>query len=98
MLTGEKMEQMKKDLIEWYTSTRTRLIALMEESSPVGTIQLSPSEQVERFLNMTPEDWQQELYRIGVRYKGLPNEEELIRTDVQDFLSYIRQHLQRSAT
>jgi len=98
MLSKQRLEEVRGNLITWYTTKRSRLIKVMEEAGAVGTVKLSPSDQVERFLHMTDEEWQQELYRIGLRYKGLPNEEELVTTDVQDFLSYIREHLQRSVS
>lgn len=88
VLSGPKLDKLKEELRTWYLDTRERLIQALEEGGyPYGSIPLTPSEQVERFFSMTPEDWQDMIASLTERHRGEPNAQELVRKDLEEFAS-----------
>jgi len=94
LIDGPELDKIKKELVEWYLNTRAWLIEAMESGGyPYGNRQLSPSEQIERFLQMTPEEWDYMESRLMERYRGRPNQRELVEADLKDYSRRMTQAL-----
>ena len=87
IITGPALDEIAKELTEWYLETRERLIREIESPYPYGSVPLTPREQVERFVSMTPEDWEGITNKLTERHRGKPNAEELVRKDLEAFVA-----------
>lgn len=87
VITGPALDKLAKDLAAWYIKTREALIQSLEEGYPYGSVPLTPREQVDNFLSMTPEDWQDLSRQLTERHRGKPNAQELVRKDLEDFVA-----------
>ncbi|KKN06628.1 hypothetical protein LCGC14_1075270 [marine sediment metagenome] len=87
IVTGPALDAIAKDLAAWYIDTREKLIQGLEEGYPYGSVPLSPSEQIDRFLSMTPEDWEALTAKLTDRHRGKPNAEALVRKDLEEFVA-----------
>lgn len=85
LITGPELDKVKGELVEWYQTTREMLIKALEEGYPYGSLELSPAEQLQRFLDMTPEESQYMATRLAERYRGLPNQNELVEADLKAY-------------
>ena len=85
MSTGPQMDKMRKELVDWWLSTRQRLIAAMEEGYPYRSTKMTTDEQIDTFVNMQDTDWITLVDRLKARFKGEPNQEELIRNELQRY-------------
>ncbi len=85
IITGPTLDELAKELTRWYINTREFLIQALEEGYPYGSAPLSPREQVERFMSMTPEDWQDLTAKLIDRHRGKPDAEALARKDLEEF-------------
>jgi hypothetical protein len=87
IITGPSLDEIAKESAAWYIKTRERLIQALEEGYPYGSIPLTPSEQVERFMSMTQEDWNGLVAKLVDRHRGKPDAEALARKDLEDFVN-----------
>ena len=87
LVSGPSLDEMAKELSSWYLETRERLIQVLEEGYPYGSIPFTPREQVDRFMSMTPEDWEDLTAKLTERHRGQPKAEELVRKDLEDFVA-----------
>lgn len=87
IVTGPALDELVRELTAWYIDTRERLIQALEEGYPYGSVPLTPSQQVDRFMSMTPEDWEALTDKLADRHRGKPKAEELVRQDLEDFVS-----------
>ncbi len=87
VITGPALDELVKELTAWYVQERERLIQALEEGYPYGSIPLTPREQVERFMTMTPQDWESLTDKLTDRHRGKPNAEELVRKDLETFVN-----------
>lgn len=87
LITGPSLDELAKELTAWYIKTREELIQALEEGYPYGSIPLSPREQIDKFLSMTPEDWEDMTSKLAERHRGKPNADELVRKDLEDFVT-----------
>jgi len=87
LITGPKLDQVVEVVRQWYLTTRAKLIAALEEGYPYGSVPITPQQQVERFLSMTPEDLQVLMAKLVERHRGEPNAQKLARQDLEDYLS-----------
>jgi hypothetical protein len=85
LVTGPELDKLKGELVEWYQATRKMLIEALEEGYPYGSHALSPGEQLQRFMDMTPEETQHMAVRLAERYRGLPNQNELVEADLKAY-------------
>ncbi len=85
IITGPTLDELATELTAWYIETRELLIQALEEGYPYGSAPLSPREQVERFMDMTPEDWQDLTAKLIDRHRGKPDAEALARKDLEEF-------------
>jgi len=85
MMTGPKLDEMKRQLVAWWLNARQRLIAALEEGYPYRSIQQTPEEQIRNFVSMGPVDWTNLADRLKERFKGEPNQEELVQTEMQKY-------------
>jgi len=86
IITGPSLDEIAKEATAWYIRTREELIQALEEGYPYGSVPLTPSEQVDRFMSMTPEDWEALTDKLADRHRGKPKAEELVREDLEDFV------------
>ena len=86
-ITGPMVDEAVEELHKWYLDTAAALMDALSEGYPYGSVPLSPSEQVARFVSMTPEDWKSLIAKLVERYRGQPNAEELARSDLKDYVS-----------
>ena len=87
LITGPSLDSIAKDLTAWYLETRETLIQALSEGYPYGSVPLTPSEQIDRFMSMTPEDWEGLTNKLTERHRGKPNAEELVRKDLEEFVA-----------
>lgn len=87
IITGPSLDEVVSELSQWYINTREALIQAMEEGYPYGSVPLTPSEQVERFMTMTQQDWDDLTASLADRHRGKPKAEELVRKDLEDFVT-----------
>mgnify|MGYP000126209110 CR=1 FL=1 len=87
IVTGPSLDEVAKEAAAWYIKTREELIQALEEGYPYGSVPLTPSEQVDRFISMTPEDWEALTNKLTDRHRGKPKAEELVREDLEDFVA-----------
>lgn len=85
MMTGPKLDEMKTELVSWWLGTRQRLIAALEEGYPYRSIQQTPDEQIQKFTSMGPMDWESLTDRLKERFKGEPNQAELVQAEMQKY-------------
>ena len=85
LITGPTLDELAKELTTWYIETREFLIQALEEGYPYGSVPLTPREQVERFMAMSPEDWQDMTAQLIDRHRGKPDAEALARKDLEEF-------------
>lgn len=90
-LSGPQLDKAVKLTQQWYAETRQRLIKALEEHHPYGTVEVSPTEQYQSYLEMTPEDWDALIAQLQNRYRGLPNVRELVDKDLARYVA--RMHL-----
>jgi len=86
IIAGPELDKIKKELIEWYLTTREWLINTLEEGGyPYGAHELSPAEQLQKFMAMTPEEWRYMTTKLAERYRGRPDQRELVEADLRDY-------------
>ena len=85
-IDGERLDKIAVNLHTWFVLKKKWLIDQLEAGGyPFGNVPLSEREQLTRFINMTPTDWQ-DLYRgLQLRHRGQPNAQELVMTDINSF-------------
>lgn len=82
VLSGQQLEQIRELSTQWYVQTRQKLIKALEMGTPYGAVHLSPEEQYMNFVGMQPEDWSALIAQLNNRYRGLPNQRELVNSDL----------------
>lgn len=85
MMTGPKLDQMKGELVSWWLDTRARLIAALEEGYPYRSAELSPDEQIQKFVSMRGPDWEGLTARLTERFKGEPNQQDLVLAELTKY-------------
>ena len=89
IITGPKLDEAKRQLTDWYLRTRESLIKAMEEGYPYGSRELSPQEQLQKFVEMGPEDWQFLRTRLTERHRGQPNQRELVEDNIRKYIAHM---------
>lgn len=98
LITGPTLDELAKELTEWYINTRELLIQALEEGYPYGSVPLTPREQIDKFMSMTSEDWSGLVTKLVDRHRGKPNAEALAREDLEDYVNKMnRQAFSRRA-
>ncbi len=87
LITGPSLDELAKELSAWYIKTREELLQALEEGYPYGSVPLTPREQVDKFMSMTPEDWEGLVAKLVDRHRGKPNAEALARKDLEDYVA-----------
>ncbi|KKM04643.1 hypothetical protein LCGC14_1577110, partial [marine sediment metagenome] len=87
LITGPTLDELAKELANWYINTRELLIQALEEGYPYGSAPLTPREQIDRFMSMTPEDWEGLVSKLVDRHRGKPDAEVLARKDLEDYVA-----------
>ncbi|KKK88738.1 hypothetical protein LCGC14_2740140 [marine sediment metagenome] len=86
-ITGPSLDELVKELSSWYIKTRGELIQALEEGYPYGSTPLTPRQQVDKFMSMTPEDWEGLVSKLVDRHRGKPDAEALARKDLEDYVA-----------
>lgn len=87
IITGPKLDQVAEILRQWYLDSRQRLIKVLEEGYPYGSVPVTPQQQVEKFLSMTSEDMQVLMTKLVARHRGEPNAQALAREELEDYIT-----------
>ena len=87
LVSGPVLDEIVQEVTAWYIETREWLIQNLEEGYPYGSVPLSPSEQIDRFLSMTPEDWEALTAKLTDRHRGKPDAEAQVRKDLEEFVA-----------
>lgn len=85
-INGPRLERIKKEVEEWYFRKREMLIAAMEEEYPYGAVRLEPTEQFQRFMTMTPEDWLNVVVQLQNRYRGDPEMHDKVSNEISSYV------------
>lgn len=87
-LGGPQLDKTVDRVVAMYAQRRQRLIAALEEGGyPYGGRKLTASEQISRFIEMVPEDYQSLVIKLNDKYRGLPNAYDLVNKDLAAFIS-----------
>ncbi len=86
-ITGPMIDTAVEELRRWYLETSMRLMEALEEGYPYGSEVQTPEEQLDRFFSLTPVDWDKLAAKLQLRYRGQPNVQELIRADIQEYIT-----------
>lgn len=86
IITGPELDKIAEDLKKWYLDTREFLIQALEEGYPYGNVPMSPSQQVDKFLSMTQEDWQVLISRLAERHRGKPDIQNVVQQELRDYI------------
>ncbi len=86
-VTGPKMDQAVAVLRQWYLDTRMKLIEVLEEGYPYGSSIQSPQQQLTTFFSMESADWEELAAKLQLRYRGQDNAPELVRADIQEYVT-----------
>ena len=89
-MTGPALDRMQKRLVKWYLSERTRLVKLLEEEYPYGSVPLTGAQQREKFASMTQSDWGILADKLRQRHMGEPNEDKLVEDDLRRYVERMR--------
>jgi hypothetical protein len=90
-ITGPELDRAKKELVDWYLRTRKSLIEAMEEGYPYGSYELSPQEQIQRFVGSPDEAIESMRRKLMERHRGQPNRDELVEDDIRRYIAHITQ-------
>ena len=77
-LTGTQLEEVAREAADWYYDSVETLVKALEEDFPYGNVKLTPAEQMQQYLAMTPEGWQVLFASLERRYRGMPNSSQKI--------------------
>ena len=95
ILSGPELDKLVERLKVWYAKTRLELIELLSTPYPYGSVRLTPDEQVERFQLMTEDDWAAMQAGFANKYRGLPDQEQRVEQDMQNYQNYIARLAER---
>lgn len=88
-ITGPKLDKAKEELTAWYLRTRESLIKAMEEGYPYGSHELSPQEQVQRFVDSPDEAIETMRQKLVERHRGQPNQRELVEDGIRQYTAHM---------
>ena len=86
-ITGPMIDTAVEELRRWYLETSMSLMEALEEGYPYGSDAQTPEEQLNRFFALTPADWDNLAAKLQLRYRGQSNIEELVRADIQEYVT-----------
>lgn len=89
LLSGPRLDQMVTELKQWYLDMRLKLMKELEEGYPYGSVKLTQREQLSRFLQMGSAEWQEFESKLSERYRGQPNQRELVQQEIQDYIAHM---------
>lgn len=86
IVDGPTLDRLVKQVQEWYTETRARLIEDLERDGyPYGTVRLTQEEQLYKYLAMTPADWSSMTQRLLNKYRGQPDAMQRTSQDIKRY-------------
>ena len=90
VLSGPDLERLADSLRSWYAQAKEHLVGALSQDYPYGAVKLSRAEQLQQFLEMTPEDWQAFLGRLRDRYQGYPDASTRIFRELSRYVRRMR--------
>lgn len=88
IIAGPELDEIQQELVDWYLDTEKWLIKALEEGGyPYGSVGLTPAQQLQKFAEMTPEEWRYMEGKLMERHRGQPNQRELVEADLKDYTS-----------
>lgn len=88
-VSGPYFDSIKKEVVDWYLETKERLIKVLTEDYPYGSVKLTPEEQLENFLAMNQQDWEALSAKLSLRHRGHPDADARVQADLAKFISYM---------
>lgn len=86
-MNGAHLQELARRYREWLPEYRQRLMAEVEKGGVYGTRQLTPDEQLQRFIEMQPQDYQVLIMRLQQRYAGLQDADDRVNRDISKYIS-----------
>lgn len=87
-LSGPSLQEKADKLRDWYISYRQTLIGQLEQEYPYGSVRLTPADQLVRFTEVQPEDFEALIARLNDKYRGLPNATTLVNQDLAKWVAH----------
>lgn len=85
-LSGPRLNGIVKDLSTWAAQQRQVYINALSQGGPYGTQKLTPAEQIERFIQATPQDYEGMVVKLNEKYRGLPDAQNKVNTDLAQYI------------
>lgn len=85
--TGPRLNALRKRVEDWYVNERQKLIKVLETGVPYNARQLTTQEQVQKFVQMTPDQYEAMILQLTEKYRGLPNATTLVNRDLAQFVA-----------
>lgn len=85
-LSGPRLNNIVKDLSLWAAQTRQTYIEALSQGGPYGSQKLTPQEQVMRFIQSTPQDYEGMIAKLNEKYRGLPDAQNKVNTDLAQYI------------
>lgn len=85
-LSGPKLNKFTRDLAKWAAQRRQFYINALSQGGPYGTTKLTPQEQIQRFVQSTPQDYEAMIVKLNEKYRGLPNAQDLVNKDMANYI------------
>lgn len=87
VVSGPVLDEVVKRVTEWYATTRLKLIEALEDPQAYGQRKLTQLEQLQRFANLQPQDWDSLIANLYDRYRGLPDTESRVNQDLANYIA-----------
>lgn len=88
---GPAMESLAEQAKTWYVKQRDFLVKeLISGGYPYGAVRLSPQEQYQKFLQMTPQDWQNLYASLMQLHRGKPDAPFLVEKSLGAYVRLMR--------
>lgn len=85
-LSGPRLNGLVKDLSIWAANQRQLYINAISQGGPYGTTKLTLDEQIQRFVQSTPQDYEAMIVKLNEKYRGLPNAQDLVNKDMANYI------------
>lgn len=87
-VSGPTLQKKVDKLKLWYAERRQFLMNRLSMEYPYGTVKLSPADQLVRFQEVQPQDFEALIAKLNDKYRGLPNATTLVNTDLANWVAH----------
>lgn len=84
-VSGPYLNKLVEDLSTWAAQERQVYIKALTQGGPYGSQKLSPDEQIQRFVQSKPQDYEAMIVKLNEKYRGLPNAQDLVNKDLANY-------------